>query len=221
MSSPSSSVTSVGVVEALPAGASACGASCEPPTLARRFPVVPGARLYPLVPPLPVLSSLKPDHLLSAVSPAYALQADGGRARAPLGDRRGRGERVEVARTERVEQAGELRDPPLAAPLEERAAPIRRPDEHRPPVAFVRLARDEPVALECAHEAGHRRRGHLLRAREPADGRRAAEHEHGERRETGGREPALLVDPAHAAQHVDRSGMEPLGHLAGVRRTLA
>ena len=31
------------------------GANREPPTLARRFPVVPGARLYPLVPPLPVL----------------------------------------------------------------------------------------------------------------------------------------------------------------------
>ena len=43
-------------------------ANREPPTLARRFPVVPGARLYPLVPPLPVLSSLKPDHLLSAVA---------------------------------------------------------------------------------------------------------------------------------------------------------
>ena len=55
-------------------------ASREPPTLARRFPVVPGARLYPLVPPLPVLSSLKPDHLLSAVVPAYAPRADGGRA---------------------------------------------------------------------------------------------------------------------------------------------
>ena len=55
-------------------------ANREPPTLARRFPVVPGARLYPLVPPLPVLSSLKPDHLLSAVMPAYALRADGGRA---------------------------------------------------------------------------------------------------------------------------------------------
>jgi len=52
----------------------------EPPTLAKRFPVVPGARLYPLVPPLPVLSSLKPDHLLSAVASAYALRADGGRA---------------------------------------------------------------------------------------------------------------------------------------------
>ena len=59
MSSPSSTVTSVGVVEALPARRSqTTGASCEPPTLARRFPVVPGARLYPLVPPLPVLSSL-------------------------------------------------------------------------------------------------------------------------------------------------------------------
>ena len=44
------------------------GANREPPTLARRFPVVPGTRLYPPVPPLPVLSSLKPDHLLSAVA---------------------------------------------------------------------------------------------------------------------------------------------------------
>ena len=56
-------VTSVEVVEALPGTVpltrSPCGASREPPTLARRFPVVPGARLYPLVPPLPVLSSLK------------------------------------------------------------------------------------------------------------------------------------------------------------------
>jgi hypothetical protein len=32
--------------------------NAEPPTLARRFPVVPGARLYPLVPPLPVLESV-------------------------------------------------------------------------------------------------------------------------------------------------------------------
>ena len=82
MQPPSRSVTSVGVVEALPAGPRPAALS-EPPTLARRFPVVPGARLYPLVPPLPELSSLKPDHLLSAVAPAYAPDADGGRVGAP------------------------------------------------------------------------------------------------------------------------------------------
>ena len=73
--------TSVGLVEALPALLSnerTCGAKREPPTLARRFPVVPGARLYPLVPPLPVLSSLKPDHLLSAVRQHTRAYADFG-----------------------------------------------------------------------------------------------------------------------------------------------
>ena len=81
---PSRRIPALDLVEALPARASRkrrrTARSREPPTLARRFPVVPGTRLYPLVPPLPVLSSLKPDHLLSAVAPAYALRADGGRA---------------------------------------------------------------------------------------------------------------------------------------------
>ena len=54
------------LVEALP---TTCGrgAISEPPTLARRFPVVPGTHLYPLVPPLPILESSTLDHLLSAI----------------------------------------------------------------------------------------------------------------------------------------------------------
>ena len=57
--------------------------------------------------------------------------------------------------------------------------------------------------------------------REPADRGRPPEDEHGQRREAGGRKPGLPVDPADAPQHVNRRGMQPLGHLATIRCFLA
>jgi hypothetical protein len=78
---PLGPVTSVGVVEALPArpegGPAARNAG--PLRWLGGSRSVPGARLYPLVPPLPELSSLKSDHLLSAVPSAYASAADSAR----------------------------------------------------------------------------------------------------------------------------------------------
>ena len=100
-------------------------ASREPPTLARRFPVVPGARLYPLVPPLPVLSSLKPDHLLSAVMPAYALRADGGRVEIRSTIRAASSSRsnsLEVSQP--VEELNQLGDTSLAPSSKTARAPV-------------------------------------------------------------------------------------------------
>ena len=140
-------VTSVGLVEALPARRpgvrTSHGANREPPTLARRFPVVPGARLYPLVPPLPVQSSLKPDHLLSAVPGAYALQADE-RVRSPPRDRQERTrlrhrDRELEATVERQRDARRAPDPPAVPPSRPRAG--RRPRARCPrPGAHPRRA---------------------------------------------------------------------------------
>jgi len=88
--------------------------------------------------------------------------------------------------------------------------------DHRPRVLGVRRSRRQPVPLEGAHEPGHRRCGHLLRAREAAHGRRPAEDEHGERRQPGGRQTRLVVDPASGAEKMNGRRVQAIGGGADV-----
>jgi len=82
---------------------------------------------------------------------------------------------------------------------------------HDAGVAPVRIAPCEPVLLEAAHDAGHRRWAHLLGRGQLAEGLRAAEDEDGEGGEPRRRQAARGVLSPRVAERMDRGGVEPIG----------
>jgi len=99
----------------------------------------------------------------------------------------------------------------LTGLLEGALASGRRVHPHDAGVAPVWIAPCEPVLLEAAHDAGHRRWAHLLGRGQLAEGLRAAEDEDGEGGEPRRRQAARGVFSPRVAERMDRGGVEPIG----------
>lgn len=125
----------------------------------------------------------------------------------------GPGEGPEVARGQGGEVAGEGGHPPGAALLEEEPPAGRGPHPLHAAVPGVREALDEPVGLEALDQPGDGGGADLLGLGQLAEGERAGEDDHRQRREPGRREARGGVLLTQAAQQVDGRGVEAVGDL--------
>jgi hypothetical protein len=114
-----------------------------------------------------------------------------------------------------LRQGGHSTGPPR---LEEGAAGCRRFNPHQPAVLGVGNALDPAALFEAGDEPRHRRRAHLFRQRELADGERAAEHDDGEGGESRRTHAARVILATQAAEKMDRRRVQAIGERAGSGR---
>jgi hypothetical protein len=120
---------------------------------------------------------------------------------------------LKFVRSEPAEQRGEVRDAPLAPSLHH-ALPLGGcVHPHDAPVVRIGSPSDETVFLQCLDDARHRRRSHLLGGGQLAERARAAEDEHRQRRELGGRDARCRVFPPNVPERMDRGRVEAIGRL--------
>jgi hypothetical protein len=70
-------------------------------------------------------------------------------------------------------------------------------------VPLIRVAQGEAVLLQAVDDSRHRRRSHLFRCSELAEGLRASEDEDGEGGEPRGAQAARRIFPSRVAKRVD------------------
>lgn len=131
-----------------------------------------------------------------------------------------------IARGEGGERCDQGSNAPLAAVVQHLGSAGGRPHTHDAPVGCIDLTLHEPLGLQLHDQLRDGRRAHLLGARELAQRERAAEDDHGESGQLGGRKSRGVVLATEAAEEMERRGVQAirerrcLGGGAAGRRVL-